>query len=386
MNKLISYLIIPFFIFYVACSSGSSQENKATASESSISGHSGSVEQLLKKSMQGVEETKYHEFVDPKNGLVQARYPIPKSWKVNQPDAEIYIEGPHHLKVYHSSVNNYYWSSNPMMQQTIRMNGQQLAQPLSIQQLLDQYVRPNAEAQGYLFKTSYPLPEVAGLRQRLIHAMPNTGTQKQVEALGTEWQTNQGTRSLIVLLRYQSLNQQVLFWNIETTELESDPDYFEEATNAYVYSSANAQFNPQWIQYMNGQLASNIQKSNEFWAQASAQSAAAHQQRMNAIAARGQAAMSTAQTYSDILDISHQGFLNRSSINDAGHAKSIRAINETTLIGNHETGEHYTVPSGSNYYWVSADGYYISTDNALFNPNTDQRMNDKDWTKFASEQ
>lgn len=90
-------------------------------------------------------------------------------------------------------------------------------------------------------------------------------------------------------------------------------------------------------------------------------------------------------TYSDILDISHKGYLNRSNINDAGHARSVRAANGSTLIGNHETGEHYTVPTGSDYYWVSEEGTYFGTDNALFDPNTDRRTNDKNWTKFAVE-
>ena len=107
---------------------------------------------------------------------------------------------------------------------------------------------------------------------------------------------------------------------------------------------------------------------------------------MNAIAAAGTTNKSIGDTYSDILDISHKGYLNRSNINDAGHSKTIRGINETTMIGNHETGEHYNVPMGSNYYWVSNDGMYIGTDNALFNPNTERGVNEKNWTKFAVEQ
>ena len=44
------------------------------------------------------------------------------------------------------------------------------------------------------------------------------------------------------------------------------------------------------------------------------------------------------------------------------------------------------MPAGSNYYWVSGDGSYIGTDNPLFDPNTDNRMNGQNWTKFAREQ
>ncbi len=381
--NLLTLVLVLTCIF--GCSDGSSQQTNGRTSDEGRSNEGMPLEELFQKSMNQVEETRYHEFIDPKNGLAQARYPIPKSWKVNHPDQRVYIEGPGQMAIYKAVTENYAWSQSPGMQQTLQMNGQRLAQPMNNTQLLRQWVQPNVEAQGYTLLTSYPLPEVAGLWQRLFHAMPNTGSQRQVEALGTEWDTGRGTRSLIVLVRHQVAQPQAVFWTLQTTELECDPSYFDQAKNAYIYSSANAQLNPQWVQVMNGQLKGNIRKTNQFWQEASASSAAAHQQRMNAIASRGNAALSNAKTYSDILDISHQGYLSRSHINDAGHAKTVRSINETTLIGNHETGEHYTVPTGANYYWVSADGYYFGTDNALFDPNINQQMNDKTWTKFANE-
>ncbi|MCF8238224.1 MAG: hypothetical protein K9I85_08725 [Saprospiraceae bacterium] len=381
--RLISIAFIA--LTYFGCSDGNTQQTVADQTSEGAGIASNSIEDLFKRSMEDVEPTKYHEFIDPNNGLVQARYPIPKSWKVHHPDDPIYIEGPGKLTVYKAVTENFAWSTNPMMQQTLQMNGQRIAQPMNTQQVLRQMVQPNAEAQGYTLLKTYPLPEVSGLWQRLINAMPNTGSVRRVEALGTEWTTGNGRKSLIVLVQHQVAQQQTVFWTVQTTEMEVDPSQFDQAKTAYFYSSANAQLNPQWIQYMNGKLVGDIQKSNQFWAQATAQSAAAHQQRMSAIAARGQTALSTGKTYSDILDISHQGYLNRSSINDAGHAKTVRSINETTLIGNHESGEHYDVPAGSNYYWVSGDGYYLGTDNALLDPNIDKRLNDKNWTKFAHE-
>lgn len=273
-----------------------------------------------------------------------------------------------------------------MMQQTMQMQGQILAPPMSSEQFLNQYIRPNAEADGYHFVKSYALPEASGLWQRLIYALPRTGSQSTVEALGAEWTTPSGTKSLIVLITYYTQYLQSVVWGVQTSELESNPSYFEEAKKAYIYSYANAQLNPQWVQHMGGQLVGNISRTKDFWAKASAQSAAAHQQRMSAIAARGASSQSTGSTYSDILDISHKGYLNRSNINSEGHDKTVRSINEVALIGNHETGEHYEVPTGANYYWVSQDGYYFGTDNALLNPNSDNRMNDKNWTKFAVEQ
>jgi hypothetical protein len=285
-----------------------------------------------------------------------------------------------------TSLQDFAWSQDYMMQQSIGMSGKRVAPPASLQQILEQQVHPYAQSKGYRLERQYPIPEVSGLYQRLMLAMPDTGSRRSVEALGTDWQTSNGQqKAYIQIVNYRIQQPNIVSWYFTITELSADRDYFEEARKAYLYSAANAQINPQWISYMNGELMGNIRKTEDFWAQASAQSAAAHQQRMQAIAARGDAARSLGETYSDILDISHRGYLNRSNINDAGHAKTIRSINNTSLIGNHETGEHYSVPSGAKHYWVSSQGTYIGTDNPLFDPNLEHGTKDHEWTRFAVE-
>jgi len=107
---------------------------------------------------------------------------------------------------------------------------------------------------------------------------------------------------------------------------------------------------------------------------------------MQAIEDRGAAARSVADTYSDILDISHQGYLSRDSINDQGHARSVRAARDVTLIGNRETGEFYDVDGNNRFYWVDQDDTYIGTDNALFDPRQNPATNEADWTRFHREQ
>ncbi|THH37818.1 hypothetical protein [Neolewinella litorea] len=362
----------------LACADANSQQPSPPPGDADV-------EQLLAASMRQVEPTKYNEVLDRKSGMVQARFPIPQSWRVNHPEAPIFAEGPDGLRIHRQESQQYAWSSDPMMQQTIRMQGTyQLMQPQTLQQILENYVRPNAANQGYSFVGEAPAPEVAGFWQRLYNAMPNTGSRRSVDARVTEWDTPNG-KSLILLVLTQTTNGQLLIWNLMSTEMESAANAYNRHRNAYLYSYANGQLNPAWIRHMNGELASQLRENDRQFAEESARSASAHRQRMQAIAARGTAASAAGQTYSDILDISHQGFLSRSNINDAGHARTIDAISGTALIGNHETGEHYSVPAGANYYWVSSQGTYFGTDNALFNPNTDQRTNDTEWTKFAVE-
>ena len=89
--------------------------------------------------------------------------------------------------------------------------------------------------------------------------------------------------------------------------------------------------------------------------------------------------------YSEISDISHAGYLKRSDINNAGHSKSVNMIGERTVIANHETNEHYNVQSGNKYYWVNNNGEYFGTDNSLYDPRIDNKINGSEWVKFEKE-
>ena len=385
MKYLIFTLIITC-ITLQGCMDAKQSENDV--SKNDAQGDNSSIENvktLFDKGMASVEKTKFHEIRDPQNGMVQARSPIPNSWKVNGPNAPVYIEGPNGLKIYQTQTNNFAWSNDPFMQQTIQMSGQTLAAPMNTQQILQQNILPSAQSQGYSLINSYPLPEVDGFWQKFTAGMPNTGSQRKIETIGTEWNTPNGTKSFIVLSKMETVTSQSMVWIVQTSEMETSPAYFDEAKNAYLYSWANTQITPQWVAYANGKLMGDIQRTNNFWADASAKSAAAHQQRMQAIAARGQASLEAGKTNSDILDIMHEGYLSRSNIQEKGHQKTINMLTETAVIGNHETGEHYNVTSGSNFYWVNNDGKYIGTDNALFDPNINNATNNTDWTKFAVE-
>jgi len=332
------------------------------------------------------EELKYHPIRDPNSGMVQAVSPIPADWEVTEAsDSPVYIAGPDGIKVYRTETAQFSYSDDPFMQQTIVQTGNRLAPVLTLEQILEQQVRPAAEAQGYRFTERYPIPEIEGFWQRFLAAMVQTGTRRQVRGLGTEWTDGQGTRAFISIVQAVFQDPQSVRWTLQTTVLEAPNDRFEEATADYLYALGNTEINPQWQQMMNGSLVGQMRANEAFHQQMMEQSRAAHRQRMAAIEAQGAAARSVGQTYSDILDINHAGYLSRSDMNSSGHSAAIDAIGERTLIGNHETGEHYTVPSGSKYYWVSNDGSYLGTDNALYDPRTDSRINDLEWTKFVAE-
>lgn len=91
---------------------------------------------------------------------------------------------------------------------------------------------------------------------------------------------------------------------------------------------------------------------------------------------------STGVVYSEILDYNHAGYLKRSDMNSAGHTNNLNAKNDRVVIVNSITGENYNVQAGSKFYWVNSDGKYFGTDNLLYDPRTDNRINNRDWVPF----
>lgn len=330
-------------------------------------------------------DIRYHEIRDPQSGAVQAVSPIPASWEVHPQGSPVSMTGPGGMQLYRTETTQFAWSDDPFAQQTARQMGHQVMPPLPLDQVLAQLVEPAARAQGNRLLRSYPVPEIEGFWRRFLAGMVQTGSQRQVRALGTEWTDERGTRTFVSVV--QSVHRQgpTTFWTLQTASLAAPEEIFEEARVAYLYAVGNTEINPQWQQMANGQLVGRLRQGRAFHEDMMAKSRAAHQQRMAAIEQAGNAARSVGQTYSDILDISHAGYLSRDSINSAGHASTIDTIGERTVIGNHETGEHYNVEAGSRYYWVGNDGTYFGTDNALYDPRIDQRVNDVEWTKFVKE-
>jgi hypothetical protein len=334
---------------------------------------------------QAATQLEYHEIRDPNNGMVQAVSPFPASWEVQPTGSAVYMSGPSGVKLYRTETTNFAWADDPFDRQSAAQMGHKVAPPLPLEEVLRQMVEPAARAQGNRLLRAYPVPEIEGYWARFAAGMVDTGSRRQIRALGTEWTNGQGTRTFVSLVQTVLHKPPSTFWTLQTTSLAAPEEAFEEARAGYVYAVGNTQINPQWQQVMNGQLVGQLRQNQAFHEDMMAKSRAAHQQRMAAIEQWGNTARSVGQTYSDILDINHAGYLTRDSMNSAGHSATIDAIGERTVIGNHETGEHYTVDAGSRYYWVGNDGTYFGTDNPLYDPRVDDRVSGVEWSKFVNE-
>ncbi len=382
-------LLVSVTIFLSSCVMGTSKLeetiNEVAYDKQDISNKTTLSRKIGVKTQQE-KSTKFQYVKDAKSGMIQYRMPLPADWLIHQePNAQYFITGPNNVRVNKTESMTFAYSNDPYTQQTLQMAGQQIVPVYSLEQVVQQFIQPAAHAEGYSFIKSYPLPKVEAFWQRFSAGMPQTGSQRQYKTLGTEWKDSNGNQSFIIILQNIITKNQIVHWTLQTTELEAPQAYFEKATKAYLHGAANTEINPQWQQMMNGKLMGQIQQNEQFWAMKSAESAQAHQQRMAAINARGNASSSIAKTYSEISDISHAGYLKRSDINNAGHSKSVNMIGERTVIANHETNEHYNVQSGNKYYWVNNNGEYFGTDNSLYDPRIDNKINGSEWVKFEKE-
>lgn len=382
-------LVLCSALSFVACVMGTSkveEPNNQVAYEKQDILNKPTLNRKRGVEIQQEKTTKFQYVNDTKSGMVQYRMPLPTDWLIHQePNAQYFITGSNNLKVNKAEMVEFAYSNDPFARQTLQMSGKQLAPVYSLEEVVQQFIQPAAQAEGYTYIKSYPLPQVEAFWQRFSAGMPQTGSQRQHRVLGTEWKDSNGNHSFISIVQAITTKNQMILWSLQTTELEAPKAYFNKAIKTYLHGVGNIEINPQWQQIMNGKLKGQIQQNETFWAAKTAESAQAHRQRMAAIQARGNASSSIAKTYSEISDISHAGYLKRNDINNAGHSKTINMIGERTVIANHETNEHYNVQSGNKYYWVNNNGEYFGTDNSLYDPRIDNKINGTEWTKFEKE-
>ncbi len=385
MKNIIKLSVLPLSILCTSCFFGNSDTENSFSEEELY--ETGNLSANSFQQQPNDDRIKYFYMKDAQNGMVMVKSPLPASWQYDErPNASIVYQGPNNLKVYKTERFEYFYSNDPYTNQTAAQMGKQVSQPMPLDQIVSQQLKPNYESNGYTFLKSYPAEGVVDFWNRFASGMPQTGSRKSFSAIGSDFKAANGNHIMVLALLTMSQTQTGVIWSISTTTLEADADYFDKARDAYIHGVANTQINPQWQQYQNGQLAANIKRNDEFYREQMMKSAAAHKQRMAAINSNATASNNIAKTYSDILDISHAGYLKRDNINSAGHSANINMIGENTVIGNHQTGEHYTIPSTNKYYWVNNRGEYLGTDNPNFDPRINNQINDAEWTQFDVEQ
>ena len=318
---------------------------------------------------------KYFESIDKSTGLVSSRYPFPSNWKKSQQPGFIY-EGSNNIRISNYASTNFQFTNNQEIAYMWQQQGMQNTPPMSLEQIIQQFYMPVAKETGRTLTKKYPLPEFARsmtiFNNLLFVSVP---TQRDIKAYGLEWTDANGISYISALTITISYSEISSSWTFGSQYLEAPNAYFEKAKEAFLYGITNFDTNPQWLRFCNQR---DAKRAGQLYQE--------HLGRMAAINARSTSSKSVSDIYSEISDINHKGYLNRSNINSAGHSKVINAISEQSVIGNHDTGEHYNVQSGSKYYWVNNDGLYLGTNNSLYDPRIDNKINKTEWTLFKEEQ
>lgn len=302
--------------------------------------------------------------------------PIPESWKeVYKNKENVIFEGPNGVKVYGEQYASFYFSNNQQQNYYAQQGGSNVKPVKNINQLINQDLKPFLKSKGIQYVGQFPLPQLANFDKRFDSQLfKSTPESKQYQCVVTEWTDDKGNNSLGIIRYF--INQYTalggLDWGYTINAMEAPSEVYEQAKKDYINALLNFRINPQWIQV-----------NNQYYAQLSQQSNAGHQQRMAAIRAQGQAIRNAGNTYSSILDDSHESWKRRNDMNNKGHSNSINSgIWERSTVSNPNTGQSYQVDGQNDYYYGNNNNKYIGTDNPLYNPNLDNTVNNQEWTQY----
>lgn len=172
-----------------------------------------------------------------------------------------------------------------------------------------------------------------------------------------------------------SMDQNGAYWNALLQMIESEPASMEQAKAALIYSILNTQYNPQQIAAYNADLQ---RENSQSWAQHNAQM----QDNKRNFDQRQQ----TYRETQDHINKSNMDAYNyRQQVNDGiQHSFNNYMMDEKTVRDNN-TGERYQVETGANQYWMNNNNEYIKSNDAFYDPNLDQNVNNQQWQETEIE-
>lgn len=312
-------------------------------------------------------------------GIPVGTMPIPSTWDISNNQKEgVLFESNDGVKVYGERFFSHFYSNNQELNYFMKQNGSQVKPPKDIQRVLKEDLLPYAESQGIRLVNQFPLNQLAQFDKRFdSYLFKGTPENKHFQCIATEWIEKNGNKS-IGIIRY-FINQYPttggMDWGYTLNSMSASKNNYESAKKVFINSLVNFKINPQWVE-----------ANNRYYSQQSQQSNAGHQQRMAALRAQGQASQNISNTYSSISDSNHESWKRRNNMNDAGHSNTINSgIWERSTVSNPNTGQTYQVEGQQDYYYGNNKNEYIGTNDALYNPNMDNSINNQEWIEYEVE-
>lgn len=342
---------------------------------------------------------KTYELKDPKSGLLVSTTSYPSHWEVQTkaeykidpmiPVFRYQIKDADGLQVFNTAMKMHYTSNDPQVEQMMRRSGTNSVKRLmGPQQLVQAEIAPKLTGKGFTYEGTKAFPALE--QKALKEARKNTSNPMEISVTGTIWQNNQGQKALVILNHGQMTQnmgngQSMTAWMYSTDVLISGADDFGKNVADFIQSSLDSEPTPEWDNYM-AQLSAKRQEETRRQAQASQarlqQSAIAHQQRMAQRQASFNAHQQKMQGIWAAQDASHASFMNR----NFGSGSSVGQQNFVNMIHGEETVTHpngntYQIQSGAQETWMDSDGNYINSNDLFFNPNADNSLNNREWSK-----
>lgn len=375
--KYSAFLLVLFSIsiLHVSCLNnvGEAQEYDESGSfdqkldEETNSGNNQSATDHIAKN----EPIKYFYTVDPQNGMIKSKIPLPSSWE-KQKDGDYSFTGPNGIKVYRERTAIYMFSNSPETNQVYQQNGMSIQFPKPIEQVVNENFIDYANTINRKLVKKYPIHQIASLDKQFdsqrYSSMPS---QKTFNVMGLEWRDPDGTSFLTVLHHFVSHDNYGGYWGVFYTVLESPENAFNQAKKQYINGILNKQINPQWLQMTNQNDMQMAQQSN-----------AAHQKRMAGIKAMGDQGTANHNARMAAMDKNMASWRANQAAGDRSHNQFIDNIHGNTNVSDLNTGNTYKVEDGANQYWMNNQGEYIQSDNSLYDPNLDQNINYQTWTEY----
>ena len=324
-------------------------------------------------------QLRFEETYDPKFNMVSMRMPIPPGWEQQDPSKQtkgsdeegVLFKAPGGISIFQPRGRlSYFLSGNPTLDGFARQTGAVVEPYQPLAPLMKSILLSAMQAEGARIINEYKVPELLNFHRQEITDDP--WYTNQFDSWGADWQLANGERLATLSVQILStptarsmnrgngLRQSLIM----TRALEGPEKNFEKTKQDLIASIANIEINAVWKER---QYRQHVQKMAQIEANGDA-AMLASQRRHNERMASQNAQRRLSQTYSEISDITHSGYMSRSNIQYEGHKSSVGGIWERTNIYGSD-GSSFSVPAGSNHYWVNKNtGQYLATDNALFNP------------------
>lgn len=347
---------------------------------------------------QATSGLKVIEEVDPALRMVSIRMSIPADWEKpaspsrNKEGVPIAFQSASGVVVLEGKVRaTQIASGDPALDQFARSRNQVVENYVPLESLVKPLLLAESRKNGSKLIRSYKVPELLNFHRQELH--DNAWYQNRFDTFAIDWDLGNGKHAAhfaveVLSVPTQRSLRESLNGRAHTGRLiafryiEAPAALFAQARDAYIASIANIEINAVWLrlaQRKQQEIMAGIEAKGraavEGWKQAEQAEAARGQALASATSAANAAQSQIGKTYSDILDISHSGYMARSNVQYAGHQSVIRGIHERTIIGSSNSGERYSVHAGSKHYWANpATGEYLGTDNSLFDPRKNNQL------------